>query len=917
MIEWFHTLAARIRGAFSPARADREFQQELDSHLDMLTDENIRRGLPPEEARRQARLRLGGAAQLRESHHDAWTFPALDTFAQDIRYALRMLRKSPGFTAVAVLTLALGIGANTAIFSLLNAIALRSLPVPNPQQLVLFEWSARKEPHANQFARYSSCPVDAPGSLSVGTAGCSVSYPLFDRLRSARDVFSGAFCFTHAMVALKINDRLDHVGGMYVSGDFFSTLSPRVAMGRLLEPSDDLRGASPVVVLSYRYWQNRLGADPNVIGKTALINRQPFRIVGVAASNFPKLDPGLPEDVWLTLASQQVVISRATGQTDPGAFIFEVVARLKPGVSSSRAEAAANAIFVPFVTSGPQPLFHAEDSPRAMLTTASRGLASLRWMYSRPLFVLMTAVSLILLLACANVAGLMLVRSAARQQEMAVRNALGAGRGRIIRQLLTESLLLSAAGGALGILLAELAAKSLVASLSANSFFPIQIDAGIDSHVLAFTLAVSTIVGVLFGLSPALRSSRVDLTPALKLSSTAAGASPRHSLRLGNALVVAQVVISMLVLVGAGLLGRTLINLKTVDVGFPTGNLLLCEVDMRASGIKGFDDPRFDRANRELQDRFAALPGVISASYSMMAPLSGGAADFAFDIPGNSSTSHLMADQGAVGPGFFETMRIPLLAGRTFTRADFESPADPAPIVVNQAFARKFLGDPDPIGRVISELPKASRLQVIGVVADARYESVRMSVQPMVFQPDKFGSPTFELRTQGEPKALISMVRDAVARVNSDFLVVEMMTQTEQIDNTIYQERLVATLSILFGVLALALSCIGLYGLVAYSVTRRTREIGIRMALGAQPQQILRLTAMQGVLLTLVGVVIGVAVAAGLTRYLASFLFGVHPTDPWTFAAIAILFAILALIACLIPARRAMRVDPIVALRHE
>jgi predicted permease len=461
-----------------------------------------------------------------------------------------------------------------------------------------------------------------------------------------------------------------------------------------------------------------------------------------------------------------------------------------------------------------------------------------------------------------------------------------------------------------------LAAKSLVRFLSVNSYFPLQIDAGVDRHVLAFTLAVSTVVGILFGVAPALRSSRVDVTPTLKLGGQS-GTPPKQSFHLSNILVVAQVAISILVLVGAGLLGRTLVNLETTDAGFKTDNLLLFDVDMSASGIP-FDDPRLGQLNQELQDRFAALPGVKSASYSSLALLSGGDSLTELHLPGAPASPAFDSDILDVGTGFFETMGIPVLEGRTFARADFETSAEPRPVVINRTLARKLFGQDDPLGRVVTQgVRQPIQTQVIGVVGDTKYESLRKVVQPTVFTLDRYGSPTFELRTQGDPKALMSMVGNAVGQVNHDFLVLRMMTQSEQIDRTIYQERLVATLSILFGLLALTLACIGLYGLVAYGVVRRTHEIGVRMALGAQQHQILRLTLMQGLVLTLVGIVVGIGVAAGLTRYLASLLFGVRPVDPWTFGGIAILLGGVAAWACYVPARRAMRVDPIVALRHE
>jgi predicted permease len=901
---------------FRRKRKATDFSAEIEAHVQLETERLREQGLSEDQARAAARRAFGNVTRAEERFYESRRWLWWDHLRQDVRFGLRMLRRSPGFTAVVILTLALGIGANTAIFSLINAVALRSLPVPDPQQLVLLQWTAHKIPSVNLFARFGGCPSGSGRSYLSPTA-CSFSYPMFEQIRSMRDVFSGVLSFVRANAAVRVAGSPGKLSGMYVSGDFFSTLGARAAIGRVLDSHDDVLGAEPVVVLSYRYWQSELGGDTSVLGKTATVNLKPFRIAGITGSDFADFDPGVPVDFWLPLASQSIVNLHSPSQTDPHSLWLYLLARLKPGVKRSRAEAELNGMFVPNTTSGPAAIFKANDAPRITLYNAADGLASLRTEYARPLCILMTAVGLILLLTSANVAGLMLARSSTRQKEMAVRNAVGAARCRIVQQLLTESLMLSAAGGTLGILFAVLGARSLAAFLSANSHVPLQIDVGIDWHILAFGLVVSVVVGVLFGLAPALRGSRVDVAPILKLSGGHSGTMPRQSAHLGNILVVAQVVISILVLIGAGLLGRTVLNLERADAGFKTGNLLLFGVDMTASGL-AIDDPRCDKLNRELQNRLAALPGVSSASYSLAPMLSGGLSGGEFHLPGAPSSSVLSTDLLPVGPGFFETMKIPLVAGRTFTRADFESSAEPKPMVVNRTFARTVFGNDNPLGRVLSEgRTQTPDWQIIGVVGDTKYENIRKEAEATVFTPHKYRLSTFALRTEGDPKALVSLVRDAVGRVNPDFFMLQMMTQTEEIDRTIYQERLVATLSALFGLLALALASIGLYGLVAYGVARRTHEIGVRMALGARRHEILWLTARLGLVLTLGGVVIGLAVTAGATRYLQSLLYRVRPTDPWTFVSIPILLGVVVALACYVPARRAMRVDPMVALRHE
>jgi predicted permease len=740
---------------------------------------------------------------------------------------------------------------------------------------------------------------------------------MFEQIRSKEDVFSGVFSFVSTAAAVRVDHHVGRLPGMYVSGEFFSTLGVRTAIGRSLSPNDDLRGAEPVIILSYRYWQSELGGDLGVIGKTASVNLKPFRIVGITGRDFPDFDPGLPVDFWLPLVATETVYQHPASRTAENSLWLYVLARLKPEVTISRAQAELNAMFVPSTTSGAEAIFKAEDTPRITFFPAAEGLATLRTEYARPLYVLMTAVGLILLLACANVAGLLLARSSTRQKEMAVRNALGAPRLRIVRQLLTESVMLSAGGGALGILFAILGGRSLAAFLSANSYIPLQIDVGIDWHVLGFTLFVSLVVGILFGLAPAIRDSRVDVAPTLKLSSSSSGTMPRRSAHLSNILVVTQVVISILVLVGAGLLGRSVLNLERTDLGFKPEKLLLFNVDMTASAMK-IDDPRCDKLNQELRDRFAALPGVVSASYSGLPMVSGSIGEGSFKLLGEPSSSAHSVNLQGVGPSFFETMQIPLVAGRTFTRADFESSTKPEPIVISQMFARMLFGKDDPLGRVLSNSrSQTADWRVIGVVGDTKYESIRSEITATAFTPHKYRITTFELRTQGDPKAFVSLVREAVAQVNPDFLTLQMMTQTQEIDRTIYQERLIASLSTLFAILALVLASIGLYGLVAYGVARRTHEIGVRIALGAQGQNILWLTAGLGLVLTAVGVAIGLGMAAGLTHYLQSLLYGVRPLDSWTFACIAILLSCIASLACYIPARRAMRVDPMLALRHE
>jgi len=581
---------------------------------------------------------------------------------------------------------------------------------------------------------------------------------------------------------------------------------------------------------------------------------------------------------------------------------------------------------------GPRTLSTIADHPQVTLVPAQTGLTGARTQYSNPLYVLMLAVGIILLIACANVAGLILARSAARQKEMAVRLALGAGRARVVRQLLTESVMLAALGGTLGVLFAYWGAHAIISFVSSNQTRPLGFAAGVDLRVLGFTVAVSLLTGVLFGIAPTFRSARVDLTPTLKegeRSSASSGHAGGKWLSIGNALVMAQVALAIVVLVGAGLLVRTLANLRSIDVGFDSHNILIFGIDPTLIGYKG---PQVDAFYRDLQGRLSEIPGVKSASYSMGPLLSGGLMVTMFHWPGTPQDQNSEADALGVGPNFFETLHIPFLAGRRFNASDFKLSASnigaaptlaPTPVIVNQAFVEKYLGKENPLGKRFGQAeadanrPRSPGYEIIGVVRDAKYNSLRREIQAMMYTPQNAGGASFELRTAAEPQAIIPAIREVIAQVNTNLPLFDVKTELEQIDRLLFQERLVARLAGFFGLLALVLACVGLYGLLSYEVSRRTREIGIRLALGAQPESVLKLVLGQGIVLAIAGAAVGIGVALGVMRYLASMLYNVHANDPITMISVAVLLTVVALAACYIPARRAMRVDPVVALRYE
>ena len=1008
-----------------------DLDQDIRDHIEKETQDNIERGMPPEEARYAAVRKFGNVTRVKEETREVWSFVWVEQLWQDIRYGLRMLTKSPGFAAVAILTLALGIGANTAIFSLIDAVMLRSLPVENPSQLVLLKWGARNAPNIHGYHTSGDCPMNVmPGAANP--YGCSFSEPMFREIAQT-NVFAATTAFANSgRLNLTGNGPATVTNGQLVSGDFFRTMGLKAAAGRLFDAADDKPSAAPVAVLNYGYWQSAFGGSRDVIGRTLELNNVPFTIIGVVEQRFTGITPGSDYDVWLPLSDGQRITDPMfwrNRSSDVGDWWLTIIGRLKPETPVAQAQAAVSGLFRNEMLHGAVPLFHggesamrtgasagrgvvsnrtfqgampppaggngpasaralvqqapgspvqarreagsapmpqsagnrpiimpapqeatlagphpsemgsepktlssAADNPQVTLVPAQSGLTGARTQYSNPLYVLMLAVGIILLIACANVAGLMLARAAARQKEMAVRLALGAGRARVVRQLLTESVMLSVLGGALGILFAYWAAHAIISFVSSNQTRPLGFATGVDLRVLGFTVTITLLTGILFGIAPTFRSVRVNLTPALKDgegSSASSGHVGRKWFSIGNALVVAQVALAIVVLVGAGLLVRTLQNLRSIDVGFDSHNILVFGIDPTLIGYKG---PQVDAFYRDLQERLAETPGVKSASYSVLPLLSDRLGIMGFHWPGTPQDQRSDADALAVGPNFFATMHIPFLAGRDFNASDYMVSAANSgmiptsartAVIVNQAFVQKYLGKENPLGKQFGEAdaaenhPALSGYEIIGVVRDAKYNSLRREIHAMIYTPQSAGGASFELRTAADPQALLPAIREVVAQVNTNLPLFDVKTESEQIDRLLFQERLVARLSGFFGLLALVLACVGLYGLLSFEVSRRTREIGIRMALGAQSESVLKLVLRQGIVLAIVGAAVGIGVALGVTRYLSAMLYDVHANDPLTIIAVAVLLTLVALAACYIPARRATRVDPLVALRYE
>jgi predicted permease len=963
---WLHTIPLRLRSLFRRAQADQELDDELRDHLERKTEEYVAQGMTQEEAHRRARLDLGGIEQTKEKCRDARRVNWIQDLLQDLRFGLRMLRNSPGFTTVAVFTLALGIGANTAIFSVLDAVMLRPLPVRNPSRLVLLGWraSARYRPNLRMLKFYGACSMEGFG---VGPQGhvesaiyssCSFSEPFFHEIERA-NIFSGVGAFVDlGTMYLSGIGSATTVDAEAVSGSFFNVMGIRVAAGRLLGPADDTPSAAPVAVLSYGYWQSAFGGSRDAIGRVIDLKGLPLTIIGVAEPGFTGITPGSNFELWVPLSDYARVMGWPPGrrQDDPREWLLTIIGRLKLGERRAQAQAAVSGLFGNQFLHGGTPLFTDTESgrtpsggsrasapsigePELTITPAQTGLMGYRGLYANPLYVLMFAIGIVLVVACANVAGLLLARASARRKEMAVRLALGAGRARVVRQLLTESVTLSLLGGALGVLFAYVGAHAVasfvgnVQLMAVGSADPIRLRilgfTSVDPRILGFAFALMLLTGILFGLVPAFRNTRVDLTPALKEGAQSATNSARDggkSLTLGNGLVVGQVALAVVLLAGAGLLVRTLSNLRDVNLGFDTHHVLSFGVwaPPRLNGRQ------WEVLNQELQRRLAEMPGVRSASDTSWPLLMGVIGSTDFHWPGTPTNEQSEADELKVGPNFFPTMRIPLLAGRVFSATDFEVAATeegtkpsqpPVPVIVNQKFVEQFVGKENPLDVRFGEHgptadgPASPGYEIVGVVGNARLSGPRQRIRPLIYEPSR-GS-FFQVRTVADPRSIVPAVRKIVAEADPDIAVFDVTTESVQIDQLLFRERLMARLSGFFGLLAMALACIGLYGLLSYETSQRTHEIGIRMALGAEHQDVLRLILGRGITLAVIGAATGIGGALALTRFLRSLLFEIRPTDPATFAGVAILLLIVGLAACYIPTRRAMKVDPMVALRYE
>jgi predicted permease len=899
----------RLHMLLNRGRFQAELDEEMQLHIEMRQQQQISAGLSPDAARSTAQRKFGNATNLKETSHMAWGWDWLESFAQDIAYGTRSLLRHPGITIVALASLALGIGANAAIFSLLDAVMLRSLPVKNPQQLLLL----------------GEGKIAGIGDAFVNTD--VYSYPFYRQLQQKNAVFTDT-----AAILSMVNEVHGFVDGrtetepmkvQLVSGTYFPTLGVQAQMGRVLTDQDDnSEGDHPVAVVSDSWWKRALAHDPAVLDRKLKLGSTIFTIVGVAPPEFFGTVVGQAPDIWVPMSMTKSVPPGWGDNKDNFIECLYLFGRLKPGISNATATANVNQLYQQITRGFPDAQLSLKNlealaTTHVKLTPMATGLSSLRSEFSQPLQILMGIVALVLLIACANIANLLLARSTVRARELAVRQALGARRSRLIRQLLTESLALALAGGALGVGLAVLATHLLLRMVS-GGLEPIPLNIGLNQRLLAFNFTVTVLTAILFGTIPAIRATRIQLTDALKDGRSPSSAGARNP--LARALVIAQVSLSLILLVGAGVFVRSLVNLDNVDPGFDRENVLRLQIDSDSTGYK---DERLTPLFQEIESRVSALPGVKAASFSAFTFHEGSWSDNIL-VPGmKTEENKAIIHHNIVGNGYFATMGIPILAGRAFGPQDTTTSQHVA--IISERLARTMFPPGNPIGRhfkIVDDRPRtpAPDLEVIGVAKDVKFGSLEETKQFINYLPytqSQWNFGDFEVRYRGNFTAISSEVQQTIHSVDRTLPITGVTTLDEQVARTITNQRLVAQLSAFFGLLAVFLSCIGIYGLMSYVVSRRTNEIGIRMALGAARFNVSWLVMREILVLVVAGLTIGIPITLAATRLVANMLYGIHGIDAVSIAGAVLLLLLVAVCAGYFPARRASRVDPMVALRYE
>jgi predicted permease len=905
-------IGRRFKMFFYRDQLYRDLDDEMRLHLELRRQQQVDRGLTPASAARAAHLKFGNTARIKERSVMAWGSETLESFFSDVAYGTRALLRSPSLTLVALASLALGIGANSAIFSLLDAVLLRSLPVQNPQQLVLL----------------GTGDSNGIGNNFVDTE--LYSYPFYRQLREKNSVFSdvaAVFSMTddvHGFVLTSqgqstTDSELMHVN--LVSGTYFHMLGVQAALGRTLTEADDnSQGDHPVVVLSHGFWKRALAGDPNVLNRKIKLGTAIFTVVGVAPAEFLGTRVGESPDMWVPMSMTKSVPPGWDAYDKNFVQSLNVMGRLKPGVSLAQATANVN-LLLQQITRGfsdadlSQKNLDKLSKTHVPLTPMANGLSSIRQQFSEPLQILMAIVALVLLIACANIANLLLARSTARARELAVRQALGAQRSRLIRQLLTESLTLALIGGLLGIGFALIANRFLLRVVSGGSE-TLPLDIGLNLRLLAFTFAVTMATAIFFGTIPAFRATRLHLTNSLKDGRGPANAGARNP--LAKVLVVSQVALSLVLTVGAGLFLRSLVNLNRIDPGFNRENVLRLQIETDALGYKG-GDPRLNALYQQIETRVGALPGVKVASFSAFTFHEGSWSD-AVLVPGMPKNENISVHHNVVGNGYFQTMQIPLIAGRTFSTTDTATSQRVA--VISEHIAKTLFPPGNPIGRHfhLGDNKPENEFEVIGIVKDTKFHSLQEQPENINYlsylqRPWTFGD--FEVRYSGDFGAISDSVQQAIKSIDRNVRIAHVTTLDEQVARSMTNQRLVAQLSAFFGLLAVFLSAIGIYGLMSYVVSRRTNEIGIRMALGAARSNVSWLVMREILLLVAVGIAIGVPVALAGDRLVSNMLFGLKGTDPLSLTAAVVLLVVVASTAGYLPAKRASKIDPMEALRYE
>jgi predicted permease len=871
------------------SRMEREMDQEMRTHIDLRAADLIARGVPPAEADRLARDEFGDAIRWKEQGRDARGLRLVDDVRADVRYAARSLRRSPGFALVAILSLALGIGANVAIFSLIDLVLLKPLPVRDPATLV---------------------QVVTAGESGRGGA----NVPWFKEVAGRRDLFSDVFAIRQNRFKVEVRGQLELVAGQFVTGTYYQALGVHPVLGRLLLPEDQADAASnPVVVISYGYWQRRFGGDAGVLGTMLTIDRQPYTVVGVAGPDFFGLQQGWTMDVTMPLV--------ATRYSDPRTWVnLPVIARLKPDIERLQAETQLGVTLHQFASTHDVP---AEDRRRLFqqvtLLPFANGQGVLREEYLDPLQLLMGGVSILLLIACVNLAGLLIARNAARQRELGVRVALGASRFRIVRQLITESTLLALLGVIPAVAFAWYGGNTLLTFVRPEYWGPSSLSLAPDARVLGFATAAAVVTILLFGVLPAYQATRVAIAPAL---ATGLRHAPYLRLGLGRSLVISQFALSLLLVAAAVLFVRTLVNLARVDAGFTRDGVLLVNVDEPGSE---YTNDRMRQFQRDMRTRLALLPGVVHATVGTITPLNGNSNTRPIAVHGHAPHGHddVVAQVNYIGPSYFEVFGIPLVEGRSITERDEAN--SPRVVVVSEAFAQHYFGRTSAIGRLVAVGPPkaAVTFEIVGVAREVRYQSLRTDSRRTIYVPMlqaldvRQTEYEFAVRTAGNPAGWAGAVRAEIVRARPTTPIASIRTLTDQINTGLTREWLLALLAGFFACVALMLAAVGVYGLLTYAVARRVPEIGIRLALGARPHWILAATLRESLVLAGLGALLGLGAATVALRGVGSFIFGLSSTDVGTLLAAATLLCVVALLAGFVPAHRAAAVDPLAAIRYE